>query len=150
MIAVITILVTYLTGPLSRWVIIGGFFEMVGTPLLVVMHGIWLVPLFAATLLVAEFTTLPRFFVNDRFVFGHPQPCWHRLWQYHVACAGGFAVWFAVANVLPLLGVHYVLAALCASACSVGLAIASNFGWVWRRSDHSPSPAPLNTSLELR
>jgi putative flippase GtrA len=141
MMALVPALVGHLTGPLLRWLIVGGLFEVVATPLLYVLHGIWLVPLLVATFLVAELTTLPRFFVNDRFVFGWRRPSWRRLWQYHAACAGSFAVWYVVANLLPLLGLHYVLASLSATVCSVGLALASNFGWIWRRSSNREAQA---------
>src|SRR5579884_3952671 len=124
---------TLLGKPWVRWVAVGGFFELISTPLLYVLHGLWLMPLLAATVLVAELTTLPRFFVNDRFVFGHRQASWRRLWQYHVACAGSFVAWFSVANLLPALGVHYIIASLCGTGCSVGLALISHFAWIWRR-----------------
>lgn len=135
--------------PWFRWVVVGGVFEAIGTPLLYVLHGVWLVPLLVATILTAELTTLPRFFVNDRLVFGHRRPSWLRLWQYHLACASGFAVWFSMANLLPLLGLHYIVASLCATGCSVGLAIASNFGWIWRfRPGHElSSVASINAPL---
>jgi putative flippase GtrA len=132
-VAAVSTLAPYLNRPLLRWVVVGGIFEVIGIPLLYLLHGLWLVPLPLATLLVAELTTLPRFFVNDRFVYGEQRPSWQRLCQYHVACAGGFGVWYAMANALPLFGLHYVIASVCATACSVGFAMASNFGWIWRR-----------------
>ncbi len=145
--ALLSTLLAHVTGPLLRWVIVGGIFEVIATPLLYVLHGVWLVPLLVATLLVAELTALPRFFVNDRFVFGQRRPSWQRLWRYHVACAGGFGVWYTVANLLPLLGLHYVIASLCATAFSVGFALASNFGWIWRR--RSRGEPHLLTAPEL-
>lgn len=135
-------LVAYLTKPWMRWIVVGGVFEVIGTPLLYVLHGVWLVPLLGATVLAAELTALPRFFVNDHFVFGYRHPSWRRLWQYHLACAGGFAAWLSVTNLLPLFGVHYIVASLCGTGCSVGLAILSNFAWIWRGSPAHASASP--------
>ena len=115
-----------------RWVIVGGVFEAIGVPLLFLIHGQWQLPLLPATLLVAELTTLPRFFVNDRWVFHRHERPLSRLWRYHAACAGSFVSWLSVTNGLALAGVNYIVASLCGTACSVGLAVASNFGWIWR------------------
>jgi putative flippase GtrA len=89
-------------------------------------------PLIAGTALGAEATLLSRFLVNDRWVFGYRRPTWTRLWQFHVASAGGGVIWWTVANVLPQFGVHYLLAALAGTACSVIFSMATNFLWIWR------------------
>ncbi len=148
--AILAALVRCLSNPWLRWMLVGGVFEVIGTPLLFLLHGIWLMPLFGATALVAELTTLPRFFINDRYVFGHARPTWRRLWQYHVACGGGFVAWYCVTNVLPMFGVHYIIASLCGTACSVGLAVLSNFAWIWRRRSASDSQPSATVGLSLR
>jgi putative flippase GtrA len=119
--------------PMVRWAIVGGLFAALGLALLklffVVLH--W--PYWLGTALQAEICTLLRFLVNDRWVFGHARPTRRRLWQYHVANAGGFVVWWIIANLLQRAGVHYLLAAILAAACSSGVGMASNFLWVWRK-----------------
>jgi putative flippase GtrA len=90
-------------------------------------------PLMIGTLLSAEITLVLRFFVNDRWVFHYPRPSWIRLWQFHVASAGGGTVWWIVSNTLPRFGVHYLIAATVGSACSVFFGMTSNFLWVWRK-----------------
>ncbi len=89
-------------------------------------------PLTLATLITAETGTILRFFANDRWVFGHPRPTIARFWQYHVANAGGFVIWWGVSNALPSLGMHYLLASLAATACSVSFSMLTNFLWIWR------------------
>jgi putative flippase GtrA len=84
------------------------------------------------TFLAAEVCTLLRFFINHFWVFGRRNPTLHACLQYHVANAGAFAVWWGTANVLTLLGMHYLLAGIAAVACSTLVSLATNFLWIWR------------------
>lgn len=127
----------------TRWLVIGVVFTFIGTPLLYLLHGVARLDLLVASLLVGELTTLPRFFINDRVVFGHRRPTWQRLWQYHVACVGGFAVWWGVTNLLPHFGVQYIIASLFATGCSVGLSLLTNFSWIWRHGAPVPAEVPI-------
>jgi hypothetical protein len=79
-----------------------------------------------------EITLLIRFFINDSWVFGNRMPTWRRLWQFHVAAAGGFCIWFAVTVGLERFGIHYMLTNVIGSAASMCFSIATNFLWVWR------------------
>ena len=106
---------------LARWWIVGLAFYGGGLGALYLFQDILALPLMLGTLLAAEFTTLLRFFVNDRWVFGHRRPTWLRLWQYHVAGAGGFVVWWTIANLLPRFGIHYLVASTLGTGCSVFL-----------------------------
>jgi putative flippase GtrA len=117
---------------LGRWWIVGLAFYGAGLGVLYVFIGILRLPLMLGTLLAAEFTLLLRFAVNDRWVFGHRTPAWARLWQFHVASAGGGAIWWVVANLLPRFGVNYLIAATAGTACSVFFSMFTNFLWVWR------------------
>jgi len=115
-----------------RWFVSG--FVLAGVSLLV-LHALvdtlsMRVPL--ATLATAEIGTLLRFFVNDRWVFSKTMPSWTRLWQFHVANAGGFAIWWSATNVLSWFGVYVLLASIVAMGCSSGFNLATNFLWVWR------------------
>lgn len=125
----------------------------VGTALLYIAVGRLHMPLMLGTLLSAEVTLLIRFFINDRWVFGYRFPTWVRLWQFHLAGAGGFAIWWVVANFLPLLGVHYLVASAAGSASSMFLSIITNFFWIWRKPPANPvsleDPQPESAEASL-
>ena len=118
---------------LGRWWIVGLTFLVVGSAILYVFVSLLRWPLTIATVVSAEITLQIRFLINDRWVFGHPRPAWSRLWQFHVASAGGSSIWWVVANVLPRFGIHYLIASAVGSACSVCFSMLTNFLWVWRR-----------------
>jgi putative flippase GtrA len=90
-------------------------------------------PLLLGTLLAAEVTTVLRYGINDRWVFGQRRPRWRRFWQFHVANAGGFLIWLAMVNILPRWGVQYLLASTAGTASSVLVGMATNFLWIWRK-----------------
>jgi putative flippase GtrA len=124
----------------TRWLLVGALFAGLGLGLLKLFFEILGWPYWFSTLLQAEICTLLRFLVNDRWVFGQRTPTWQRLWQYHVANAGGFAVWWVSANLLQWNGVNYLLAAILAMCCSVVVSILSNFLWVWRKRTGEVTP----------
>jgi putative flippase GtrA len=116
---------------LVRWWIVGLLFTGINTLLLYGFVEIIRFPYPVATLIAAELNTVVRFLVNDRWVFHHPTPTWYRLWQYHLASLGGFLIWWSTVNLFPKLGVHYLIASVLATACSVVWSMASNFLWIW-------------------
>jgi len=133
---------------LGRWMIVGLVFLGVGTALLYIAVG-WLhLPLILGTALSGEIAMLIRFFINDRWVFGYRFPTWIRLWQFHVAGAGGSVIWWAVANTLPRFGLHYLLASAAGSACSMSFSIMTNFLWIWRKTPVEPK-SPGSFELEI-
>ena len=99
-------------------------------------------PLMAGTAVGAEATLLSRFLVNDRWVFGYRRPTWTRLCQFHLASAGGGTIWWIMANTLPQFGIHYLLAALAGTACSVLFSMTTNFLWIWRASHRESLERP--------
>jgi putative flippase GtrA len=117
---------------LFKWWLVGMAFLAIGTGALWVAKEPLKMPLWLATITSAEFTLLIRFFINDAWVFGHKRPTWKRLWQFHLASAGGSAIWFVIALGLPQFGVHYLLASVAGSACSMCFSIMTNFLWIWR------------------
>jgi putative flippase GtrA len=123
---------------LGRWLIVGLGFTAIGTGVLYVFTGLLHLSLVVGTLISAELTLLVRFLINDSWVFGHARPTWKRLWQFHVASAGGSAIWFVVSNALPRFGLHYLLASIVGAACSMSFSIMTNFFWIWRRGSSSP------------
>ena len=117
----------------ARWWIVGTVFLIWGLGVLYVLKAYAHLPLVLATAVSAETGTILRFFVNDRWVFGYRRPTFRRLWQYHVANAGGFVIWLGVSNLLPAFGIHYLVAAVLATATSVGFSMWTNFLWIWRK-----------------
>jgi putative flippase GtrA len=124
--------------PLARWWLVGMGFTGFGMGILYVLVDLLRIPLLPGSALGAEIVTLLRFFTNDRWVFGHHSPTWKRLGQYHLANASSFVIWWSVTNILPFWGLHYLLAAIVATACSVGWSMITNFLWIWRRKAESP------------
>ena len=127
---------------LLRWWMVGLGFTVVGLAVLYFLQEVMRVPLVAGTAIGAEATLFTRFLVNDRWVFGHRRPTWTRLWQFHVAGAGGGMIWWIVANALPRFGIHYLLAALAGTACSVVFSMMTNFLWIWRTSKQRSLEVP--------
>ena len=124
-----------------RWWTVGSIFTVLNIPILYVLVDIVGVPLAVATLVAGEAGLLARFVVNDRWVFQEKHPTVRRLWQYHVACAGGFVIWWSATNIIPRWGVHYLAASLLATGCSVGWSMLTNFLWVWRYQPASRAPS---------
>ena len=116
-----------------KWFAAGLGFMGISTLLLFALVDLLSLSVPLATLLVAELSTLLRFLVNHRWVFGLRNPTLRACIQYHVANAGAFAVWWTTANVLTVLGVHYLWAGILAVACSTSVSLATNFLWIWRR-----------------
>jgi putative flippase GtrA len=122
-----------ITPQVFRWILIGAFFAGAGLVFIKIMAGILAWPYAIATLLSGEICTIFRFLVVDRWVFGHDRPSLTRLWQYHLANALGFAIWWCAANALKAMGLHYLIASVLAMFFSVGFSMASNFLWIWRK-----------------
>jgi len=124
------------TRRIAKWFAAGLGFMGISTLLLFAFVDLLSLSVPLATLLVAELTTLLRFLVNHRWVFGLRNPTLRACIQYHVANAGAFAVWWTTANVLTVLGMHYLWAGILAVACSTSVSLATNFLWIWRRRRH--------------
>ena len=132
-----------------RWWIVGLFFAFAILPIIKFLELLpipswlaWLLhsetpnrmPAWLVLALASELVTIPRFFANDRWVFGYIFPTWQRLWQYHVANFGSFVIWY----VLSLLAIYAfsvdtVIAGLIGTVFSVGLSMVTNFLWIWRK-----------------
>lgn len=116
-----------------RWFVVGIVFAALGIALLKMFVGALHWPYAVATLVSGELGTILRFFAVDRWVFGHSRPTLRRLWQYHIASALGFGIWWSASNVLNLAGVQYLAASVLGMCFSVGFSALSNFFWVWRK-----------------
>jgi putative flippase GtrA len=86
-----------------------------------------------ATFMAAEAGTLIRFFVNHYWVFRLRNPTLRSCIQYHIANAGALAVWWVTANLLTIMGMHYLAAGIVAVGCSTLVSLATNFLWIWRK-----------------
>lgn len=116
-----------------RWFAVATAFTLLGLGLLKLFVGVLQWPYAVSTFVQSETCNLLRFFVNDRWVFRKERPTWKRLWQYHVANALGFLVWWGGANALKAAGMNYLAASLVAMLGSVGVSLATNFGWIWKK-----------------
>jgi len=118
---------------LLRWIGAGFAFMGMSSALLYALVDLLGVPVPLATLLTAEVCTVLRFLVNHYWVFGQRAPTWRQCAEYHVATAGAFITWWTVCNVLALLGVYYIIAALLAVPFSAVINLLSSFLWVWSK-----------------
>jgi putative flippase GtrA len=116
-----------------RWFVVAAVFTALGLALLRFFVAILHWPYALSTLVQSELCNLLRFFAVDRWVFNIRRPTLKRLWQYHIANAAAFGVWWLGANALKEAGMNYLLASLVAMLGSVGVSLLSNFGWVWKR-----------------
>src|SRR5262245_14741056 len=112
---------------IGRWWVVGLSFFAIGIPILYLLIDVLKLRLIWGTLLAAEVTTILRYGINDRWVFGELRPTWKRFWQFHVANAGGFVIWYSSVNLLPTLGVHYLIASVVGTGTSVFMSMATNF-----------------------
>jgi len=139
----------FFANAIVRWWIVGLFFTGLNLPLSWIFVDVFAWPVWLSTLLASEISTLLRFFANDRWVFGFPRPTWLRLWQYHVAIASSFAIWWTATNLLVYqLQVNYLLAQIFATCCSVGWSMITNFLWIWRKKHRPPEPAAPTEPLD--
>jgi putative flippase GtrA len=120
-----------------RWFVAGLAFMGLSTAFLYLFVDVAGMPVPVGTLATAEVCTLLRFAVNHYWVFGARNPTWRQCMQYHVANAGAFSVWWIAANVLALLGVHYLIAGILAVGFSTFFSLFANFFWVWRDEHHT-------------
>lgn len=135
----------FINSTVVRWWIVGLFFMGLNIPLLWIFVDLLFLPLWLSTIFASEIGTLFRFLVNDRWVFGHPRPTWQRLWQYHVAIASSFVIWWTATNLFAdVLNIHYIIASILATCCSVGWSMFTNFVWIWRKKQNSPESSELS------
>jgi putative flippase GtrA len=131
--------------PHVRWLCVGLLFYVIGLALLRVMIEVLKLPLTVSTVLTQEAATVARYVINDRWVFHEKRLSWSRLWQFHVANAGGFAIGWIVTNVLPQFGVYYLLASTMGTAVSMLVTMTTNFLWIWRKRMKA-SPCEVETA----
>jgi putative flippase GtrA len=111
---------------------VGGLFAALTVPGLYVSREILGLPLVLASLLTWEVGTVLRFGITDRWVFRQRRPTWERFFQYHAAAGSSFLIWWVGTNLMPRWGIHYLLASILATGCSVTWSLLTNYLWVWR------------------
>jgi putative flippase GtrA len=126
-----------------RWLSAGIVFMGLNTIFLKALVGWfgWSVAL--GTVGAAEISTVLRYLVNDRWVFGHRRPSWMRLLKFEVANAGSLVIWWVATNLLVRAGINYLLAGLLAIGASTGFSLASSFYWIWRRRQPVAGAEPM-------
>lgn len=118
---------------LAKWLAAGLVFMALSTGLLYVLVDLLKLSVPLGTFLTAEISTLLRFLVNHYWVFALRNPTFRDCVNYHVANAGAFALWWLTANLLTVLGMHYLLASVAAVAGSTLFSLSTNFFWIWRK-----------------
>ena len=118
---------------LVKWLILGLAFVFISTGFLYLFVDVLRIPILWATFLSAESSTLLRFIANSFWVFGVKKPTLLECWQFHLANAGAFFVWWTVTNALIYYGTHYLLAGILAVGSSMLLNLYTNFFWIWRK-----------------
>lgn len=126
-----------------RWLAVGLTATATNFGLLYLLVGRLGVPFIIAPALSAAISTSLRFLATDRWVFGHPRPTWRRFWEFQIAAAGGLLIWWATSNLMVLVGVHYLWAALFAIGCSLSVAAIAHFRWIWRARGQTPKLPPV-------
>jgi putative flippase GtrA len=91
------------------------------------------ISLLPGTLLAAEVTAVMRYAVNDLWVFSEQRPAWILLWQFHVANAEGFAIWWALTAILARAAIYNLIASGLGTAEYLLLSMATNFIWIWHK-----------------
>ena len=117
-----------------KWGCVGLLFMAIGVSLLYFFVDILALKVWVASLLTGEISTLLRYFINCFWVFGLSKISLNDCLKYHIANIAGFIIWMITANVLTLLGFHYLLAGVFAVAFSVVFSFFTNFFWVWKDS----------------
>ena len=118
---------------LVKWLILGLAFVFISSGFLYLFVDVLRIPILWATFLSAESSTLLRFIANSFWVFGVKKPTFLECWQFHLANAGAFFVWWTVTNALIYYGTHYLLAGILAVGSSMLLNLYTNFFWIWRK-----------------
>jgi putative flippase GtrA len=116
----------------QRWVLHLIFFG-IGICILYLAMEILGAPLILDVLLAAAFTTIFPFVANDGSVFRHRQLSLARCSSSYVPGAGGATTWFAAANVLPRVGVHYVYDSAVGGASPLMSSTRANLTWICRK-----------------
>lgn len=125
--------VSHNRGKLAKWLAAGLGFMAFSTGLLYVLVDRLGMSVPVGTFVSAEISTLLRFVVNHYWVFGLRNPTIRNCVEYHVANAGAFALWWLTANLLTILGMHYLLASVAAVAGSTLFSLSTNFFWIWKK-----------------
>ena len=118
---------------LIRWILAGSLFMVLSTFFLYFFIDVCEFSTILATFLSAEVSTVLRYFVNSYWVFDKSRISFYSCWQYHLANASAFFVWWAVTNALIYMGMPYILAGILAVASSTLISLYTNFFWIWRK-----------------
>lgn len=124
---------------IGRWCAVGAFFTALTIPVLYFFHDVLGLRLTVASVITWEICTVVRFFVTDRWVFQERRSTLRRFGKYHLAVASTFLIWWSATNLMSTWGVHYILASVLATGCSMVWSMITSYLWVWRRQQEAAS-----------
>jgi hypothetical protein len=74
-----------------------------------------------------------RYAVDHLWEFSEQRPAWILLWQFHVANAEAFAIWWALTAILARAAIYNLIASGLGTAEYLLLSMATNFIWIWHK-----------------
>jgi putative flippase GtrA len=113
------------------WLAFGLFITLLSTLILYFFVESLEIHLPIATALSGEISLLIRYFLNNYFVFNKKSFKLMNCLKFHIAMLLGFSIWWILTNILSVIGLHYIIAALSATLISTLINLITNFKWVW-------------------
>ena len=116
-----------------RWWLIGMTFLGMGLGATYLFVDVLGLPVIWGTLFSLLLGAIFRFFAIDKWVFQKkPEGTTLRFIKYQISHAASYAVGWGLINLFVMVGIHYLLATILATAVTTLVTMASHFQWVWR------------------
>lgn len=115
------------------WVLIGLLIVLISTLCLYIFIDLLELPVEVATLINAEILISFRYYLLKIFIFkSKSKNALISLFNFHMASAAGFAIWWLITNLLVNQGFFYIYANLIGMIFSVFFNFISHFFWIWK------------------
>jgi putative flippase GtrA len=116
-----------------RWWLIGMTFLGMGLGATYLFVDVLGLPVIWGTLFSLLLGAIFRFFAIDKWVFQKkPEGTTLRFIKYQISHAASYAVGWGLINLFVMVGIHYLLASILATAVTTLVTMASHFQWVWK------------------
>ena len=116
-----------------RWWFIGMAFLGMGLGATYLFVDVLGLPVVWGTLFSLLLGAIFRFFAIDKWVFQKKsEGATLRFIKYQISHAASYAVGWGLINLFVMVGIHYLLATILATAVTTLVTMASHFQWVWR------------------
>ena len=116
-----------------RWWLIGVAFLGMGLGATYLFVDVLGLPVIWGTLFSLLLGAIFRFFAIDKWVFQkNSEGATLRFIKYQISHAASYAVGWGLINLFVMVGIHYLLATILATAVTTLVTMASHFQWVWR------------------